>query len=162
MAVILFTGLWFWTAFFFPTGIHERYIAYCMPFVILAAMKIPKFWISVVILAIVGSAEMTHNIWLDTETPPYKYAIEAQRMKYYYQSIPFSKRPPRYVLDQELSRLHKLIEEHRRKDRPFEYLAVLTCIAGYFWGMVIPFVGFSNKKPQVSAVKKPRHPKRRG
>ncbi len=54
--------------FLFPTRIHERYIFYCLPFVIAAAL-LHRLWLpALVALLVVASAEVTWNLWLAPAT----------------------------------------------------------------------------------------------
>lgn len=62
--MVVFAALWFWSIFIWPTRVHERYIIYCLPFVIVMAIG-RKRWLPVVVaLFIVASAEHTWNIWM--------------------------------------------------------------------------------------------------
>ena len=51
-------------AFILPTGVHERYIYYCIPFAIALAVNRPAVWIApLLLLLIVGTAEMLSFNW---------------------------------------------------------------------------------------------------
>ncbi len=56
-------------AFVWPTHVHERYIFYCIPFLIPLAFRNWLWLIPLAALMIVGSAEMTHPSWLDQRNP---------------------------------------------------------------------------------------------
>lgn len=57
-------------AFALPTKVHERYIYYCIPFAIALASLRPRVWTPpLVVLLIVGSAEMVSNIWVNPNDP---------------------------------------------------------------------------------------------
>lgn len=58
-----FAALVLLAAFVLPTRVHERYIYYCIPFLIAAAFRFAPWWATLVIVATVASFEMTWNVW---------------------------------------------------------------------------------------------------
>ncbi len=151
MAVVLFAGLWMFSAFMWPTGVHERYIVYCMPFIILAALGSKKLWIVVAILAAVGAAELTHNVWLEfpASNGPRAYATQARYTVNRYNLIPANRRPPRSDLDNVLGDLRALIDDRRSEYRSWEYAATVATLGGYLLVMVMPFVGLPGPAGQA-------------
>lgn len=150
LAIVLFAGLWFFSAFMWPTGVHERYIVYCMPFIILAAVRVPKVWIAVAILAAVGAAELTHNVWLDfsVSNGPRAYAMQANYTVNQYNAAPANRRPPRSKLDEAFGHIRLLIEKRREEYRAWEYAATVAALGGYLLVMVMPFVGLPGSTGQ--------------
>jgi hypothetical protein len=63
LCVVMFAALWLWSTFIWPTRVHERYIVYCMPFVIAVAVGRRRFLPALAGLLLVGVAEHTWNIW---------------------------------------------------------------------------------------------------
>ena len=62
--VVVFAALWLWSAFIWPTRVHERYILYATPFV-LALAACHRRWVPVALaLVVVGSAEQTWLTWM--------------------------------------------------------------------------------------------------
>jgi len=64
MGLVLFSALWLWSVFFWPTRVHERFIIYCMPFVILAATTVRSYRPVLLGLLVLGVAEHSWNQWL--------------------------------------------------------------------------------------------------
>lgn len=75
-AVVAFTALVLFAAFVWPTRVHERYFYYGLPFVIAAATRFRHWWIVVALLFVVGTAEMTWNLWLMPGNAPLEGAAE--------------------------------------------------------------------------------------
>jgi Glycosyltransferase family 87 len=61
--VVVFSGLWLWSTFIWPTRVHERYIVYCMPFLIALAVGRKCWRAPVLALLVLGCAEHTWNLW---------------------------------------------------------------------------------------------------
>ncbi len=62
-AVVVFAALWLWSTFMWPTRVHERYIIYCVPFVIVLAVARRAWLAPCLALFVVASAEHTWNVW---------------------------------------------------------------------------------------------------
>lgn len=142
LALVVFAGLWLWSTFMLPTRVHERYIVYGMPMLIVAAAAMRRLWPAVLVLAIVGAAEMTHNIWLTT--PPGVYAVNASRMVMQYDQMVASSRdrsrvPTQRQLDEALANLRGQIDADRDGTRPWELVLASLCVLAYAWAVVAPF-----------------------
>jgi hypothetical protein len=105
-----------------------------MPWIILAAVAMKRFWPAVLVLAIVGSAEMTHNIWL--ESPPgaflrYQRAVYAQ--------TEYARRPAnvRGQIDRHLVKAREDYEQRRDASRPTEWALTLLSMAAYLYTLVM-------------------------
>jgi len=83
IGLVVFSGLWLWNIFLFPTRVHERYVIYCMPLVLIWAACKRRFWPVVVGLAILGSAEMSWNVWLRLPAG----AFSRERVTYYHSQM---------------------------------------------------------------------------
>lgn len=71
MSIVAFAFLTTLAAFVFPTRVHERYVYYCLPFLVAAAV-VYRLWLpALVALLIVGTFEMTWYLWLmPPQSPP--------------------------------------------------------------------------------------------
>ncbi len=63
-AVTVFACLWLWSVFLFPTRVHERYIMYCIPFLILMAVIWRSYRGVLVVVLLLAAAEQSWNLWL--------------------------------------------------------------------------------------------------
>jgi hypothetical protein len=63
LAIVLFAGFALWSVFMWPTRVHERYILYCVPFMIAAAATVPRLRPAVVALLVVASMEHGWTVW---------------------------------------------------------------------------------------------------
>ena len=138
LGLVLFSAAWLFSTFILPTGVHERYIVYCIPLVMLASVPLRRCWIVVLVLALVGSAELTHNVWLRTSVAG--SARMARAITTQYNSIPHHRRPPPQALQNTLAKIREQDAPDRAKHRPWEYLATLASLFAYAWAVVTPFV----------------------
>lgn len=63
LAVVVFAGLALWATFIWPTRVHERYLLYCVPVMIVAALAVPRLRIVVAALVLVATMEHGWMIW---------------------------------------------------------------------------------------------------
>ena len=82
-AGVLFAALWVWSAFLWPTRVHERYVLYCAPLVIALAAVRPRFWPCVVGLALVGVGAHTWNVWQRAPRPALEWLLTATSLASY-------------------------------------------------------------------------------
>ena len=154
--LVIFSGLWLWSTFIWPTGVHERYIAYGMPLVILSAVALKRLWPAVVVLALVGAAEMTHNVWV--KYPVGAFAKYARNVTEEYYSRPPDQRASQAALDAFLAQQREVASKRRESSVGWEYLATLGSLGAYFWAVVAAFWG---RPLQPSAPPAPHHEPRR-
>ncbi len=152
LGLVIFAGLWLWSTFMLPTRVHERYIVYGMPLLIVAAAAMKRLWPAVLVLAIVGAAELSHNVWL--KTPPGTYAANASYMLARYERFvmsppPGSRPPTRHDLDVALADLREQMESQRDQTRGAEHLLAGLCVLAYAWAVIVPF---RRKDTPVAAV----------
>lgn len=133
LAVTLFAGLWLWSAFIWPTGVHERYIVYCMPLIIAAAVFVPRLWPAVAMLAVIGVAELSHNIWLTH--PAGTYSHYAERI---HRQVDDAPRAVQQRASDHLEDVWKETERKRRHQRGFEWLFTAISLLAYGWAVVVP------------------------
>jgi len=58
------TALTFAVTFLFPTKVHERYIIYFLPFLMISAFIEKNYWITFAGYSVIAIFEVTHHIWL--------------------------------------------------------------------------------------------------
>lgn len=63
-AFIYGAGMILWSAFMFPTRVHERFILYGVPFLLALAVGTRRLRIALLALLIVGVAEQSWNLWM--------------------------------------------------------------------------------------------------
>ncbi len=64
VSLVYFTALFLWGAFMFPTRVHERFILYGIPFVLILSVGFRSLRPALLALLIVGTAEQTWNLWM--------------------------------------------------------------------------------------------------
>jgi hypothetical protein len=62
--LLVFSAMWLWSVFIFPTRVHERFIIYCVPLVLLVAFRLRRVWVGLALLLIVATAEHSWTVWL--------------------------------------------------------------------------------------------------
>ncbi|HUT56781.1 MAG TPA: hypothetical protein VNA25_02775 [Phycisphaerae bacterium] len=166
-ALVLFSALWVWSTFMWPTRVHERYIVYAIPLVTLAAVLLRRLWPAVLALAIVGTAELCHNVWLN---PPPGTLLDKlgvrrtyeQAMARYVQmggrssryTAPTMEAAEKYEIDK-AKHLRAEYLEQRKRTKGLEWLLLLISLGGYAWAFASPFA-FSVS--QAAADKPPPKP----
>jgi hypothetical protein len=63
LAIALFAGLALWAVFMWPTRVHERYLLYCIPFMVAAAAAVPRLRPIVAALLLVATMEHSWMVW---------------------------------------------------------------------------------------------------
>jgi hypothetical protein len=63
LALVVFASLWLWSVFIWPTRVHERYVLYCVPFVIAAAAAAPRLRPVAAVLLVVATMEHAWPLW---------------------------------------------------------------------------------------------------
>jgi Gpi18-like mannosyltransferase len=137
LGLVLFAGLWLWTAFMWPTQVHERYIAYCMPLLIVGTVVRRRLWPAALVLCAVGVAEMTHPLWVKVEPGWYGRYVRAYEASI--RATPPGRRPGPEDVDAHLAGMWTAIDRERQKSRRWEYLITLASILGYGYGCVSAF-----------------------
>ncbi len=136
LALVLFAGLWLWSTFMWPTRVHERYIVYGIPFIILAAAIMPRLWPAVIALAVVGAAEMCHNNWITLQPGRVGQIFAQQAM----QMIQANHSAPPQTLQNAMGELGKQILAMRGKSQMWELLVTILSLFGYGWATTSPFM----------------------
>ncbi|MCC6766348.1 MAG: hypothetical protein IT293_16940 [Deltaproteobacteria bacterium] len=63
LAIVVFASLWLWSVFLWPTRVHERYLLYCVPFVIAAAAALPRLRPVVAAVLVLATMEHAWPLW---------------------------------------------------------------------------------------------------
>ncbi len=140
LGVVLFGSLWLWSTFILLTAAHERFIIYCTPLLIAGAVKLRGLWVAVLLLGIIGTAELTHYSWL--EVPAGRLARKTKINLDRYDATPPHQRPSREDFEKGLEIMRQNIEEGRKTYRPWEYLFTVGSIAAYAWALAVAFLGW--------------------
>jgi Gpi18-like mannosyltransferase len=104
-ALVTFVVLLLWSAFVWPTRIHERYIVYCMPFVIALAAVESRLLPATVVLLLAGVVEHSWYLW---RTGPPAGSFDARVAWHVYRAA-------------------------REHVAPREWLATIICLGAYVW-----------------------------
>jgi hypothetical protein len=174
LAMVIFSGLWLWSTFIWPTRVHERYIVYGMPLVILAAVMMKRLWPAVVGLAIVGAVEMCHNVWLKMPAGGFAQgALFRQanglfgQIRQQFPNLPQdpSRWPPnlRSAFENRVAQEQTEIASLRAESKSREQLATFGSLASYAWAVIAAFWVRSapNKAPPAPPPQHPHRKKRR-
>ncbi len=152
--LVIFSGLWLWSTFIWPTAVHERYIVYCMPIVILAAVRWRRLWPAVLALAVVGAAELSTSVWLKPQ-PAGRFlskrqaqTLHQQVLQNYHRAAAANPRgigpPPSrqqvfdFYVKQKQPRLPQYLDS-RRAVKPWEYLLTSLSLLAYAWACAAMF-----------------------
>lgn len=138
LAVVAFAALWLWSTFIWPTRVHERYFVLAVPPVIVLAAALRRFWPAVLILAVVGVAEVTWNLWLplgagySTWDPPERlHAVRVSAYRQQTAQLPPGSRPPPPAPSDSLAMYWRHYDQRRAGERPWEVLFTALSLAGY-------------------------------
>jgi len=135
-AVVLLAALWLWSAFLWPTRVHDRYILYCIPPTIVAATMLRRLWPIVAGLVILGAAVMSYTAWLPL---PYAGGFNEQNLRQIRTDIAASLPDPalrsRVTLHHAVVTYWPVYWSQRQAARPWEYAATIFSVLLYFAGV---------------------------
>ncbi len=172
LGLIVFAGLWLWSAFMLPTRVHERYVVYCIPFLLVAAVVLRRLWIVAILLAIVGGAELSHNRWLKAPAgswPRVRDQVDRQARRYareYGRILQSGQRPegptPPEARRQRLRHARREYRALRTPYRRWELLLTLLSVGAWVAGAVACFVKlpWRDQEPHGSRPRGATKPKR--
>lgn len=143
-ALTIFAAVWLWSVFIWPTRVHERFIVYSMPMVIIAAVGMRRFWPALLGLAIVGTAELSSNAWTNFgAVGRFSPGAVGHYYKHVYlpgvNSLPPSQRPPAPTREQITSQALQWYRDGNAGRRKWETLATVGSLASYAWMIVAAF-----------------------
>ncbi len=152
LGLLAFAGLWLWSDFMLPTRVHERFIIYCMPLIIILAFRVRALWPAVLGLLIVGAAEMSHNVWLTTAAgrfsePAVRQYYEQMTAKYDRQtaSLPPDRRPELPTYGDFLDQAWQNYRTSRQPVENKEILFTLVSLGSYVWALITLLVIYPRK-----------------
>ena len=138
LAIVLFAGLALWSMFIWPTRVHERYLLYCLPFMIVAATAMPRLRVATVALLVVATMEHSWMIWrsgpplgsFDRRTTE---RLQDERFRIYWQGRPVTlesaKAGPKLEESVQLA-FERYRADRHRSDR-LEWLLTLLSLGAY-------------------------------
>jgi hypothetical protein len=138
LAILLFAGLALWSVFIWPTRVHERYLLYCLPFMIVAATAMPRLRVATVALLVVATMEHSWMIWrsgpplgsFDRRTAE---RLQDERFRIYWQGRPVTlesaKAGPKLEESVQLA-FERYRADRHRSDR-LEWLLTLLSLGAY-------------------------------
>ena len=150
LALLLFSGLWLWSTFLWPTRVHERYILYAVPLVVAGCFALRRLWPAALVLAVVGTAELCHTVWL--QTPP-GYLVLPREVRRYHMSFvegsrmqgqraPSMEEVLQFYKDKVAAPVKQMYLEARKKTQDLEWFLTLACLLAYAWAFAAPFLPF--------------------
>ena len=158
LGVVLFAGLWLWSAFLWPTRAHERYIVYAIPLVLVAAVPLKRLWPAVALLVLVATAELCHNVWLKPLPAGY---FKADTARANYQAMlkgaaQMAASPPSF---DDVKRMYwQHYNRQRQPLRPWELLATMASMSGYGWAVLAALAFASGPAPTAPPRTVPAKP----
>lgn len=143
MAMVIFAGLTLWSVFQWPTRVHERYIIYCIPFVIVMAATSHRYWPALLCLLAVASAEHCWNIWQPRGPTigAYHHNIEeaCEEILASYRAdmdgVPVTQRPPPPSREETLKFLWRRHRAVRQLSENFERILTVMSLTAYGWAI---------------------------
>jgi hypothetical protein len=144
LAVVLFAGLALWAVFIWPTRVHERYVLYCLPPMMVAAAALPRLRLVVATLALIATMEHSWMIWRsDTAVGTFdRRAVEGfhdQRFRAYWNGRPSTlenvKAAPQ--LEESITVAFESYRRERARSDGFEWMLVLLSLGAYAGALVI-------------------------
>ena len=150
-----------------PTRVHERFIIYCIPLFIAALWPLRRLWPVVILLALVGMAEMSWPVWLDERwsagsfNRPMATAYHQRMSQIHSQRVAPSGPGPTQEDAIKLYRQH--YNQKRQSIRKREWIVTVVSLVAYASAAVLPFVGSrqSSAGTQVVPAKAQRHKRRK-
>jgi len=139
LGVVVFAAIWLWSIYIWPTRVHERFLIYCTPLVIVLAVGSWRYLPALVGLIVVGIAAHTWPLWLGTSAG----AFSPRMVDAYYQAMENAYRqragefggrrvdPP---TRQDASRVvWERYRQARRDVARSEWLITVISLASYAW-----------------------------
>lgn len=158
VGLVVFAGLWLWSTFMLPTRAVDRYIVYCMPFVILSVLAMPRLVPALIGLAIIGTAEMTWTEWAHLHAGHFSRRAESLHqvvLEVYRQEVsklPADQRPPP-VTRRELDEAYwPAYSRERDESRDLEYVLTILSLLAYAYALPAALVGRAPRDPPDPAV----------
>ena len=157
LGMVVFAGLWLWSCFIWPTRVHERYILYCIPFIIIAATGLRRLWPAVVGLLIVGVVSLTWTVWLERPAGFFNqdditgwYGIMTEHHQKSLSALPPGATPPPAPTLQDAATVAWYRHRNGRAESEWlEYIVEAVSVASYAWALVVGLIAFRRPEPAV-------------
>jgi Gpi18-like mannosyltransferase len=158
LALVLFSGVWLWSAFVWPTEVHERYILYAVPVMVIASFAMKRLWPAAIVLIVIGSFELCHNVWLPVQAgklaDPLRIPDAQQFLATQYEAS--GGRSPHPTLENAkrfiCANASRGLEDYRRvrgRTEGLEWLLTLASLAAYAWAFAAPFLRIGAKRGAI-------------
>jgi Gpi18-like mannosyltransferase len=156
LALVLFSGVWLWSTFVWPTGVHERYIMYAIPVMVIASFSMKRLWPAAILLALVGSFELCHNVWLPVQAGKLVDPLRLPEVQAYlaegHRADPRRFPTPtignaKQALEQNAARDLEAYRRARSGTAGLEWFLTLGCLAAYGWAFAAPFLKLGAAPP---------------
>lgn len=163
VGLLVFAGLFLLATFILPTRVHERYIVYCLPVLVVLAAGARKYWPVLLALTLVAVAEHSVNTWMG-DAPPAGTLMSKRMAKAHYdafgqiplEALPGGRRPSYDEVVQEYAnQAHRGLPDYRQsraKIEFYEYAFTLLSLASF--AMLWWLIG-RREQPATSSVKAP-------
>jgi hypothetical protein len=138
VAVVVFAGLALWATFIWPTRVHERYLLYCVPAMMVAAAALPRLRPAVLVLLLIATMEHGWMIWrsgpaLGSFDRRAAEHLHDERVRSYWQgktvTIESARTAPK--LDESIALAFAAHQTARRQAARFEWGLTLLSLGGY-------------------------------
>jgi hypothetical protein len=148
LAVVLFAGLALWAVFMWPTRVHERYLLYCVPPMVVAAAAVPRLRPVVATLLVIATMEHSWMIWrngpsVGTFDRGSAERFHDERFRAYWQGKPVTieaaKAGPK--LDDSIALAFEHQRAARRQPARVEWLLTLLSIGAYAVAVAVVAAG---------------------
>ena len=127
---------------------------YAVPLVVAGCFALRRLWPAALVLVVVGTAELCHNVWL--QTPP-GYLVHPREFRQFYDfkaQEAIRQRRPVPSMDEALQYYEKahapqrqIYLQAREHSSSLEWLLTLGCLLAYAWAFVAPFLGWGADPP---------------
>jgi hypothetical protein len=156
-------GMLLWSAFIFPTRVHERFILYAMPFVIVLAVEMRRLRPALLVLLVVGIAEQSWNLWITgppagalINRPQVESRLAKLRAEPDAAQLPGTRRPTQVDAVASLAAEARTVLPSylraRRATRPWEILFTFLSLAGYLAAWVGRPRSYSPKNSSIRST----------
>lgn len=154
LAIVLFATFWMWSTFMWPTRVHERYLLYCVPFLIAAAAAMPRLRMAVVIVVAIAAMEHSWMIWrqgpsLGTFDSRAAEPLHQERVEAYWRSHPMTMENAKAApqLEEATALAFERYQAARRSSLWIDWTLTLLLLGTYAGALVVAFARPGDDEP---------------
>lgn len=142
LAIVLFAGLWLWSACMWPTRVHERYLLYAVPFLVAAAVPLRRLRPAVAIVLLVATMQHGWTTWrrgqgLGTFNRRTVEQLHRERVQTYWRGRPMNIENAK-ASPTESESLQTAFERHRAaRQLGIDWTLTLLSIGAYLTALVV-------------------------